>query len=262
MKLTVLGSGDAFGAGGRLQTSLHLSADNNQILVDCGATTLIAMARSGLDPNEISTVVVTHLHGDHFSGLVWFLLHAQHIAKRTTPLTIIGPRGMKERLATASEALFPGSSKPPQAFAVEFFEHAEATPRDAAGFRITPFEVRHPSGAPPYCLRIESGGSVFAFSGDTEWTDALLQASADADVFICECFGCEGKLPGHITWQTLVSKLNDITARRIYLTHMGREMLDYRGGIKDSRVCFSEDGLVIDVAATTMPLQDAATRQR
>ena len=248
MKLTILGSGDAFGTGGRLQKSLHLSASDQNILVDCGATTLIAMAQAELDPNAISAVVLTHLHGDHFSGLVWFLLHAKHVAKRSEPLTIFGPAGTRERLATAAEALFPGASYPPSHFDLDFVEIAEATTLDVAGFTISAFRVRHACGAPPYALRIERGGNVIAFSGDTEWTDNLFKASFDADVFVCECFGYEGSKPGHMTWETLRTKLPQLTAKQILLTHMGPEMLAKRDTVNEPRVGFAEDGLEIKFA--------------
>jgi ribonuclease BN (tRNA processing enzyme) len=94
MKLTVIGSSDAFGSGGRLQTCFHVAHAHGEFLIDCGATSLIGLARQGLEPNRIETIYVTHLHGDHFSGLVWWLIHAIHVARRTEPLTVVGPEGL------------------------------------------------------------------------------------------------------------------------------------------------------------------------
>ena len=83
MKLTVVGCGDAFGSGGRLQTCYHVELGDHRFLIDCGATSIIGLNRCGIDPNGIATIFISHLHGDHFAGLVWWLLHAQHVAKRT-----------------------------------------------------------------------------------------------------------------------------------------------------------------------------------
>ena len=98
MKLTVVGCGDAFGSGGRLQTCYHVEAAATRFLIDCGATTLIGFNRLGIDPNAIETIFISHLHGDHFAGLVWWLVHAQHVAKRTAPLTVVGPEGVRGAL--------------------------------------------------------------------------------------------------------------------------------------------------------------------
>ena len=81
-----------------------------RFLIDCGATTLIGLNRLGIDPNTIETIFISHLHGDHFAGLVWWLIHAQHVAKRTAPLTVVGPEGVQARFEAAAEALFPGST--------------------------------------------------------------------------------------------------------------------------------------------------------
>src|SRR3954451_15284268 len=77
MKVRFVGSGDAFGSGGRWQTCIHVSGEGQALLVDCGATSLTALKAQGLDPNEVGAVAVTHLHGDHFGGLpFWPVVHA------------------------------------------------------------------------------------------------------------------------------------------------------------------------------------------
>jgi ribonuclease BN (tRNA processing enzyme) len=60
MRVRFVGSGDAFGSGGRWQTCIHLSGDGQVLLVDCGATSLTALRAQGLDPGAIGAVAVTH----------------------------------------------------------------------------------------------------------------------------------------------------------------------------------------------------------
>ena len=52
MKLTVVGCGDAFGSGGRLQTCYHVEDGPRRFLIDCGATALIGLNRLQIDPNS------------------------------------------------------------------------------------------------------------------------------------------------------------------------------------------------------------------
>ena len=72
-----LGTGDAFASGGRFQTCIMLETNQERVLLDCGASSLIPIKRAGIDPNEISLVLITHLHGDHFGGLPFLVLDGQ-----------------------------------------------------------------------------------------------------------------------------------------------------------------------------------------
>ena len=110
MQVRFAGSGDAFGSGGRFQTCIWLGGGGQVLLVDCGATSLVALKAQGLDPNEVGAVAVTHLHGDHFGGLPFLILDGQ-FTRRSTPLLVAGPPGIRARLTEAMENLFPGSSR-------------------------------------------------------------------------------------------------------------------------------------------------------
>ena len=105
-----LGSGDAFGSGGRFQACIHVRSPDSNVLLDCGASSLIAMRRFGVEPNEIEAILVSHLHGDHFGGIPFFILDGQFLSKRARPLLIAGPPGIEARVRQAQEALFAGSS--------------------------------------------------------------------------------------------------------------------------------------------------------
>jgi len=247
MKLTVVGCGDAFGSGGRLQTCFHVAAPEEEFLIDCGATSLIGMQHLGLDPERVSSIFISHLHGDHFSGLVWWMIHAHHVTRRTRALTITGPAGTEERFVTAAEALFPGSATVKRRFDLRFIEYTHGKAIEVGGVRVTPYEVCHPSGAPPYALRIETGGKTVSFSGDTEWVENLVEAANGANLFIAECFGYDKPLGYHMTWREIEKQLDRLGAKRVLLTHMNTEMLANRDEVRDPRVLVAEDGMVIDI---------------
>ena len=77
MRLTIVGSGDAFGSGGRFNTCFWLETAKGTLLVDCGASSLVALKARGLDHARIDGIILSHLHGDHFGGLPFLLLDAQ-----------------------------------------------------------------------------------------------------------------------------------------------------------------------------------------
>ena len=107
---------------------------------------------------------------------------------------------------------------------------------------MTPFAVAHASGAPSYALRVEYGGKVIAYSGDTEWTDALLDVARGADLFVCECNYFDKRVPGHLDYRTLASQRPRLECERIVITHMSEEML---ARVEELGVQAAADGLVI-----------------
>src|SRR5579864_1509480 len=155
MDLTFIGSGDAFGSGGRFNTCFLVRGANCRFLIDCGATALVALKRASVDLNTLDGVVLTHLHGDHFGGLPFLLLDAQLMSKRSRPIFIWGPEGTESRLAALREALFPGSSKVALKFAIDYVMHRPGARHNRDGLAVTPYPAAHSSGAPCFAVRIE-----------------------------------------------------------------------------------------------------------
>ena len=244
MRVHFLGTGDAFCSGGRFQTCFLLEAGGLRALVDCGATSLLAMRRAGVDPDGLDVVILSHLHGDHFGGLPFLLLEATYAAGRTRPLTVLGPPGTQARVAQASEAFFPGSSTLQRPFPLHIEEMLPGGRRRFGGMEVYSAEVVHPSDAPSTALRIEAEGKVLAFSGDTEWTDVLTEVTRGADLFVCECYAPHGPVQHHLDAQTLLAKRGALGAKRILITHMGRDMLPTHPHPLLER---AEDGMVVEL---------------
>jgi ribonuclease BN (tRNA processing enzyme) len=236
-----LGSGDAFGSGGRFQACLHVRAAETELLLDCGASSLIAMRRFGVDPSGIDAVLLSHLHGDHFGGLPFLLLDGQ-FAHRQRPLVIAGPPGVEARVTAALEVLFPGAPAARREFPVRYVEWAERQPVRFGALEATPYRVLHASGAPPFALRLAGGGKAIAYSGDTEWTPALADAARDADLFVCEAYFFEKRVKYHLDYQTLAAQRGGLDCRRLVLTHMSADML---GRLPLAGVEAAEDGRAI-----------------
>ncbi len=238
-----LGSGDAFGSGGRFQTCISVRAEEAHVLLDCGASTLIAMKRFSVDPSSVDAVVVSHLHGDHFGGIPFLVLDGQ-FGHREKPLLIAGPPGIGERLARAMEVLFPGSSTASRAFNVHLIELAPRTETAVGGITVTGYEVVHPSGAPAYALRLRCEDKVIAYSGDTEWTETLVDVACAADLFICEAYFFEKTVKNHLAYATVRQHRKRLDCRRLVLTHMSADMLERRAEVNEE---LAEDGLTLEV---------------
>lgn len=239
-----VGSGDAFGSGGRAQTCISLRSGATHLLVDCGTTSLTAMKTQGVDPGTVTGVVVTHLHGDHFGGLPFLILDAQ-FTRRTDPLHILGPPGIRGRLSAAMETLFPGSSAVQRRFDVQITEvvpDGSPAPLDVATVRG--WQVEHPSGAPALAIRVELHDASFGYSGDTQWTPALVSASAGTQLFAVEAYTYDTPVRYHLDYATVSRHAAELSAERLVLTHMSPRMLARIGDV-DHPTAF--DGLTMEL---------------
>lgn len=246
LTLTVVGCGDAFCSGGRLNACFHLDAGASRVFVDFGATTLYGLQRLGIDACAVDAIVLSHLHGDHFGGLPFLLLHSQFVARRARPLTIAGPPGVEARVRAAQEVLFPGSSENDLCFELRFQELPVNGRATVAGMEVETFEVSHPSGAPPLALRLTAGGRTFAYSGDTAWLEVLVDAARGADLFVCESYAFEAPIPYHLEYADIAANLDRLQAGRIMVTHLGPEALERRHEF-DPDILVAEDGMVVEV---------------
>ncbi len=244
MRVTFAGTGDAFGSGGRFNTCFMVEADDARALIDCGASSLIALKGLGIDPNSIRTIFISHLHGDHFGGLPFFILDGQFGAVRSAPLTVTGPPGLERRLGEAMEVLFPRSSSAKRPFEVEIIELPARRPRGVNGFEIECFEVEHFSGAPSYAQRLRGGGRTFVYSGDTQMCEGLVAAAQGAHLLVCECYQYDKPVRFHLDYRTIAANRGALGAERIILTHMSPAMLDRLDALE---IETAHDGLVIEL---------------
>lgn len=245
MHLTFIGSGDAFGSGGRFNTCLLLVAGGETLMIDIGGSAMLALVRAGVDRNAISTILFTHFHGDHFAGLPFFLLDACFVTKRTAPLTIAGPRGVEARCRALVEALYPGVLATHAQFPLAFVEVSPGASGAVAGCTVEAFPMVHDDAAGP-CqgYRIGHGGKTLAFTGDTGWTDALIPLAADADLMVSECCNLDRVLANHLSWRQLEGARALLTCRRMIVTHMGPDMLAHDGPMFAAK---AHDGLLVEV---------------
>jgi ribonuclease BN (tRNA processing enzyme) len=242
VEIGFVGSGDAFGSGGRFQTCIRVRAGGATALVDCGATSLTAMKAQGLDPGEVDVVVLSHLHGDHFGGLPFLVLDGQ-FSGRTAPLTVLGPAGTADRLHAAMEALYPGSTGVRRRFEVTVSElDGVGGERGAGAFAVRGWEVDHASGAPALAVRVAAGGASFGYSGDTAWTPALARAADGVDLFACEAYTYDKAVRYHLDYCTLREHAHELGAGRLVLTHMGPQML---ARLSDAEHSAAHVGLVL-----------------
>ncbi len=223
LTLTVIGSGDAFGSGGRLNTCFHVRCTSGQFLIDCGATVLSGLKQHGLKVQDIDVILITHFHGDHYGGLPFFLLDYARLAPDRR-LTIVSPPGAKQRVQQLLDLLYPGSLSLNQ-LNLEWIGYEPHQLVQTPYLSVQTYPVVHVAAAIPSAFRISLQGKIISYSGDTEWTPSLVELAKDADLFICQCNFYDSKKKGHLDYQTLQSHLPELSCKRLWLTHFDEEML-------------------------------------
>lgn len=96
-ELTILGTGSATPVLTRNNTAHYLLIKNKGYLIDCGEGTQFELLRNKIGATWIKYIFITHLHGDHYFGLVG-LISTMSMHRRTEDLYIFGPKGLSEIL--------------------------------------------------------------------------------------------------------------------------------------------------------------------
>ncbi len=239
-----VGTGDAFGSGGRFQTCILLDAGGVRCAIDFGASSLIALEQQGIAHNSIDIVVLTHLHGDHCGGVPFMLLDAMLGSRRQSSLTIAGPPDVERRLHSIGEALFPGMGTMTPRFPIAYVELPMGAAVDVRGLSVTARPARHTASTLPTSVRIEVAGQVVAYTGDGEFTEDLALTGRNADIFICEAYFFDKPVKWHLNYPAIRDHIGQIGAKRIVLTHMSAEMLAHADDVPE--VC-AYDGMVITI---------------
>ena len=243
-QLTFVGTGDAFGAGGRRQSAVLLRGPSGGVLLDCGATTGSGLNQLGITIDEIDAILVSHFHGDHFGGIPLLLLAALYGERRTRVLRIAGPPGIEARVQRLAAAMGHGLEGREWAFPIQFTELPAGVRCEVGPVRLRSFATHHNPDASPHGLLIDAGDVKIAYSGDTGWFDGLPRQVAGSDLFVCECTYHRNNFEYHLSHEELVTHRSRFDCGRVVLTHLGEEMADRRG---KSEFETADDGLTIRI---------------
>ena len=244
VKVNFVGSGDAFGTGGRFNTCILVDGKDVRFTIDFGGTSLVALNAQGIAHNSIDAILLTHIHSDHSSGVPLLLMDAMLGAKRDRPLTIAGPKNLRSRMEETRAVLFPGSEVMVPKFPVNYVELPVGETSEFLGLKVTPFAAKHTWQTDPTALRVEVDGKIVTYSGDGDYTPDLARAAKDADLFIAECYFYEKPVKWHLNYPSIREHKADFAAKRMILTHFGPEMLAMADQVPEET---AHDGLIVEL---------------
>jgi ribonuclease BN (tRNA processing enzyme) len=216
VRLTVLGCAGSFPGPESPCSAYLVEAGGFRLLVDFGTGSLSALQRySGL--NSVDAIVLSHLHCDHILDASSYVVVRRYNPSGPLPrLPLYGPAGTADRLTTIYGA---------DAVATidDVYDVRELTPGSfgIGPFRITADRVNHP--VETFGLRIEHGGRVLAYSGDTAACDTLVELARGADLLLCEAsyLDSEPHPAGlHLTGREAGEHASSAGVKRLVLTHL------------------------------------------
>lgn len=226
--LTILGTGDAFASGGRAQAGYLLEAGGKRILLEAGPGILTEMKRHGIEADSLDVIIISHLHGDHFSGLPFLFLEYMWERPRKHPVIIAGPPNLEKRTWILMRAMFSRFNLKKLQNKVKWVVLQPGKSLKLAGLKISTIRSPHTKPDVSLSLKIVHDGKTFVFSGDTGWNDELVEFSAGANLLLCECTYFESHhLRFHMNYPELRRNLDRFNVKRMVLTHLGRETINH-----------------------------------
>lgn len=250
LRIVILGSGNAFSSDGRGSPCVWVAPPGaGPFLLDVGPTALAAMERFRLAPGAIDAVFLTHLHGDHVAGWPFLLLHDRFIARRASPLRVIGPEGTKRQLETLVLGSYPDLIRGAQlGFPLEYEELPVKRADGIEGpggsrFDVVPLEHHETSLG----YRIHVAGRIVAVTGDTRWCLGVEELGRGADLLIVECSTIQPQEFAHVSLEEVRARAGGVGCRRTVLVHLTDEVARALAAEPIQGVMAAEDGLAIEV---------------
>ncbi|WMX46827.1 MBL fold metallo-hydrolase [Streptomyces roseicoloratus] len=218
MKLTVVGCSGSFPSAESACSSYLVEADGFRLLLDMGNGALGELQRH-IGLYDLDAIFLSHLHADHCIDMCGYFVarYYRHDGGRCDALPVYAPEGAEQRLTTAY-ADTPSAGAMGEVFD---FRTLSSGTFDLGPFRVRTEKVAHPVEA--FGIRVEHGGRVLAYSGDTGVCDSLDELAAGADLFLCEASFTHGKedIPAlHLNGREAGAHAARAGVGRLVLTHI------------------------------------------
>ena len=237
----VLGSGGPMHGDGRGNSAYLLWMHHKPAAaVDMGGDTAAKLAAAGVPAGTVGTLLISHLHPDHVSGLPDFLW-GEITAQRTLPLALAGPSGggagfpdiqtfLQRQFGAGGlyprmQGLFDGTAFPMAIQIVPADQPAIIDIANNAGLKITAYPVKH-GPAPALAFRLEGENFAVVFGGDQTYDDpGFSRFAANADLLVMHAMVVDGAQGNALTQtvgvpRNLGLRAREADARHVVLSHL------------------------------------------
>jgi len=273
IKVTLLGTGSPRPSVDRNGPAVLVEVGGKYLLFDAGRGVVQGLQQLDIGTSDIQHVFLTHLHSDHISALddVWL---TGWIYQRQYPLNIYGPLGTKSFVDHMRQSYSYDVQLRNQYSGLELAAGATVANDikpgviySENGIKVTAFLVDHKPIDPAYGFRIDFGDRSVVISGDTTYSQSLVDHSTDIDLLVHEIMSVKGKILEknprlqkiqryHTNPEQLVKILNLVKPRAAVLTHVilvgtdEEHVLQEIGQGYDGELNMGEDLMSIEVGSS------------
>lgn len=251
-KLTLLGTGSFFWDAKRADSAYLLEVGDKKILIDAGSGIHSRLENLGIKTYNLDYIFLTHFHPDHATDLFSLVFKYKLLRKYRLDLKkdilIYGPEGVEKFINDLHKVFRFGDYIEYKGIKVSEIQRK----RKFLKFTVTPFRGKH-MGIPVFGYKVEVGGKVIVFAGDTEMCDGLRRAVNNADIFVADCSFPKGTDPKPHMNTTQIGRLaKRAKVKKVILSHIlpatnGKDLVSEVKEEFDGEVVLGKDLMEIEL---------------
>jgi ribonuclease BN (tRNA processing enzyme) len=219
MELVTVGTGTVAPSARRTCPCHWVARGDLRVLLDCGSGALHRLAEFGLPWHQVTHVILTHFHPDHWSDLPMLVYALKYTTRppREDPLVILGPRGVVRLLRSLAEGYGPWLLDPGFPIVILDVQPGEPFPLDGE-LTLEAFPVPHTEESVALGLTAPEGRLVY--TGDTGPSEELARWAKGCSLLLAECSLPETMAVDiHLTPERAGELAQAAGAKRLVLTH-------------------------------------------
>jgi ribonuclease BN (tRNA processing enzyme) len=219
--ITIIGSGTCVPSLERSACSVLIQDGNQKVLLDCGPGTMRRLLEAGVSIFDLTYLCFSHFHPDHTGELVPFLFATKYpdASQRKKPLTIVAGQGLRAFYDGLRAVYGPWIELPSDLLQIKELPTDKPAAVTMEHFTLQSTPVQH--NPESIAFRFNSpDGKTIVYSGDTDFSENLIDLASGADVLICECaFPDAAKVPGHLSPSVAGEIAQRANVKQLVLTH-------------------------------------------
>ena len=221
INVTILGSGTCVPSLKRSSCSVLMQIGASRLLFDSGPGTMRRLLEAKTTIFDITHIFYSHFHPDHSAEFVPFIFATKYPdgSLRKIPLTVAGGRGLLYFYERLKSVYGQWIELAPDLMEIIEFDNKNADTITFEDFTVNTAPVQHIEESIAFRV-ISSDGFSAVYTGDTDYTETIIDLAKDADLLICECaLPDKLKVEGHLTPSLAGDLATKAGVRKLVLTH-------------------------------------------